>query len=69
MTIAWKSVRRVSTDGAVVSADLDNSSNHSNELLNALGWQVSNPLARQSFEDRSGEGFLTIGAHVRVSRS
>jgi len=58
----------VISNGTVVSADLGNSSNYSNELHNQF-LVILQKIDSWSFEDRSGEGFLTSGAHVRVSRS
>jgi len=51
-----------------ISADLGSSSNYSNELLNAFYANTHN-LCLNSFEGRSGKGFLASGAHARVSRS
>jgi len=53
----------VITNGRVVSADLGNSSNYLNELQNQ-NVVILQGFDSWSFEDRSGEGFLTSGAHV-----
>lgn len=39
MTIVWKFVYIVNTNGTVVSADLGNSSNYSNEIHNTVKGQ------------------------------
>lgn len=51
----------------VITADLGRSSNYSNKF--AFYFFRMFFKSRLSFEGRSGEGFLSSGAHGRISRS
>lgn len=60
-TIAWKLVYIVNTGGAIVSADLGNSSNYSNELQHTKSYaKTINFSVRKALKIVVGKVFLRV---------